>query len=79
MLAFGMGIATVLLLIALAGRQALMKMRGRLMATGSGGRRVLGALLLGVAIMIGTGLDRILESWILESSPDWLIAASVAL
>ena len=79
MLAFGMGIATVLLLIALAGRHALMKMRGRLMATGSGGRRVLGALLLGVAIMIGTGLDRILESWILERSPDWLIAASVAL
>ncbi len=78
MLAFGMGIAAVMLAIATMGRPLLMKLRGRMMRTGAGGRRVLGALLLGVAIMIGTGLDRALEAAIVTHSPDWLVSASTS-
>ena len=78
MLAFGLGIATVLLAIALAGRTLLAQVRGRLMATGQGGRRVLGALLLATGLFIGTGLDRMVEGWLVTGSPDWLIAASTS-
>lgn len=79
MAAFGLGIASVLLVIATAGRQLMAKWRARMMQTGVGGRRVLGALLLAVGIMIGTGLDRIIEAAIISVSPDWLIAASTSL
>jgi cytochrome c-type biogenesis protein len=76
MFAFGLGIASMLLLIALAGRSLLARVRGRLLHAGSNGRRVLGALLLGTGIFIGTGLDRIAEAALVRISPDWLITAS---
>jgi cytochrome c biogenesis protein CcdA len=76
MLAFGLGIASVLTLIAFAGRSVMARWRGRLMGAGSGGRRALGWLLLGVGLAILTGLDKVLEAAILAVSPDWLIAAS---
>lgn len=72
MAAFGFGIATVLLVLALATRGFLNRWRGRLMSTGSGGRRVLGILLIVVAVMILTGFDRVIEGLVVEHSPDWL-------
>lgn len=79
MFAFGLGIASMMLVIALAGRQVMIRIRGRLMRAGSGGRRLLGALLVAAAILIGTGLDRVVEGAIVTASPDWLIAASTAI
>jgi cytochrome c biogenesis protein CcdA len=79
MLAFGLGIASVLLLVALAGRELLTRWRGKLLSVGSGGKALLGGLLLGVGILIGTGLDRRLEAAILSVSPDWLIAVSTSI
>jgi cytochrome c biogenesis protein CcdA len=70
--AFGLGIAAVLLVIGFATRGFMMRWRGRLMTTGSKGRRILGGLLILVAVMILTGGDRLLEAWIVEISPDWL-------
>lgn len=73
MLAFGLGIATVLLLIAFATRGFLTKWRGKLMSTGSGGKRALGALLVVVGLFIVTGTDRLAEAVVVANSPDWLI------
>lgn len=79
MLAFGLGIAIVLLVIAAMGRPLLMRLRGRMMQTGASGRRVLGVLLILVAVSIGTGFDRMIEAALIAVSPDWLVAASTAL
>ncbi len=78
MLAFGLGIASVLLAIALAGRQLLTKWRARLMRTGTGGRRILGVLLLATGIFIGTGFDRVIEAALVTASPDWLVALTTS-
>ena len=78
MLAFGLGIAAVMLAIATMGRPLLLRVRARMMRAGTGGRRILGALLVAVSVMIGTGLDRMLEAAIVQNSPDWLVAASTA-
>jgi cytochrome c-type biogenesis protein len=78
MFAFGLGIASILLAIAFAGRSLMTRVRSRLLYAGETGRRALGALLLAVGVAIGTGLDRALEAWVLDHSPDWLIAASTA-
>jgi cytochrome c-type biogenesis protein len=72
MFAFGLGIAAVLLMIALASRSLFTRWRGRLLTAGGGGKRVLGGLLLVVGVMIFTGLDRILEGLIVSASPEWL-------
>lgn len=78
MLAFGLGIASVLLVIATISRGLLTRWRGRLLSTGSGGKRVLGALLIAVGLFIITGLDRQAEGAIVAASPDWLINLTTA-
>ncbi|TPG52177.1 cytochrome c biogenesis CcdA family protein [Sphingomonas glacialis] len=72
MAAFGAGIAAVLLVIATATRGFLSRWRGTMMRTGQGGKRVLGALLVLVALLILTGGDRLFEGLVVSLSPDWL-------
>jgi cytochrome c-type biogenesis protein len=72
MLAFGIGIATVLLALATLTRSALGRWRSRMMATGKTGKYVLGGLLVFVGIMIFTGVDRVVEGLLVTASPDWL-------
>ena len=71
--AFGLGIATMLLLLALASRNLFDRWRGRLMRAGSGGKRLLGLMLVLVGLFILTGADRLAEAVIVANSPDWLI------
>jgi cytochrome c-type biogenesis protein len=79
MLAFALGIASVLLIIAFATRGFLTKWRGKLMSTGSGGKRVLGAIVLVVGLFIMTGADRQVEGILVAASPDWLINATTSI
>lgn len=72
MLTFGMGIATVLLLLATLTRSALSRWRGRMMTTGKTGKYVLGGLLILVGVLIATGIDRVIEGVLVTASPDWL-------
>ncbi|MFA5968839.1 MAG: cytochrome c biogenesis CcdA family protein [Sphingomonas sp.] len=72
MAAFGMGIATVLLVLATATRSLVQRWRGRMMTAGSGGKRVLGGLLVVVGLLIVTGGDHLIEGLIVSITPDWL-------
>lgn len=72
MLAFALGIATVLLALATATRGFLGRWRGRMMQAGSTGKRILGGLLTLVGIMILTGLDHMIEGVLIDLSPEWL-------
>ena len=73
MAAFGLGIASILLLLSLATRGFMQRWRGRMMATGHLGKMVLAVLLILIGVAILFGIDRILEAAILSVSPDWLI------
>lgn len=70
MTAFGIGISTVLLIVAFAARSVLVRWRGQMMATAGRGKIVLGALLLTVGIFILTGFDRRIEAFALDRLPD---------
>ena len=72
MLAFGIGAALPLLVIGLMSREALARWRGRLLAAGSGGKVALGVLLVAVGVLVLTGLDKRLETILVEASPAWL-------
>lgn len=72
MLAFGLGAGLPLVLLGLASRRLFQKWRGALGTAGAGLKKVLGALLVGVGLMILTGFDKTLETWLVRISPDWL-------
>lgn len=72
MLFFGLGTALPLLLLGTLSREAMLRWRDRLMAAGKGGKALMGALLLAIGVMILSGLDKKLETVLVEASPAWL-------
>lgn len=72
MLAFGLGIATVLTVLAFATRGVLTRWRGRLMQAGGNGKRVLGGIILVVGALILSGGDRFIDGVVVSNSPEWL-------
>jgi cytochrome c-type biogenesis protein len=79
MMAFALGIATVLLAMAFATQSLLTRWRGRLMNAGTRGRRVLGALIVLVGLLIVTGADRSLEGTLVGVLPDWVTNLTTSL
>lgn len=71
---FGLGAALPLLLVGLASREALLRMRGRLISTGGTMKKALGVLLVIVGAAVILGLDKSVEATLVAWSPDWLTA-----
>jgi cytochrome c-type biogenesis protein len=67
--AFGFGTALSLLLLGILSREVIANWRGRLVAAGQTGKRILGVSLLVVAALILTGADRVLEGALVAASP----------
>lgn len=77
MTAFGLGIATLLLIIAYAARAGFAGRRGRFLVAGKTGKIILGAILLAMGVLILTGLDRAFEGFVLSHLPPALVDLSV--
>lgn len=74
MLIFGIGAAAPLVMIGSLSRVSMMKVRGRLLRVGRYGKQAFGIALLGMGALIAIGVDKSLEAWILDRTPDWLTA-----
>jgi len=72
MLVFGVGAALPLVLVGLASRSLLARLRGRLAGAGRAGKMLLGTLLLIMGLLIFSGVDRELETSLVDISPMWL-------
>src|SRR5271169_7218505 len=72
MIAFGVGAAAPLVGVGVASRQTLARHRARVIAGGKGAKIALGALLIFLGAMIVSGLDRRLETVLVDWSPLWL-------
>lgn len=77
MLAFGLGAALPLALIGSLSREALSRWRGRLLGAGQTGKYVLGGGALAIGLLILTGVDHRMETWLVTISPAWLSDLSV--
>lgn len=75
---FGLGAALPLVILGSVSREAVKRLRGRLLAVGHHGKTVLGVLFLLLGVMIIGGLDKQFEAWVLEHAPDWLVELTVA-
>ncbi len=69
---FGLGAGLPLIALGMLTRQAMSRVRGTLLATGRVGKRLLGAGLILVALLILSGSDRAVETWLVDHSPGWL-------
>ena len=76
MLAFGIGTAVPLLLLATLSREALMRWRGRMLGAASSLKMVLGALLVFAGVLTLSGLDRTIQTALEDMLPVWMIATS---
>jgi len=72
MAVFGLGAAAPVLALAHLSRATLLKARGKLLQASKAGKALLGAIMVVVAVLIVTGVDKPLESWIVQASPAWL-------
>lgn len=79
MLLFGVGAGAPLILLGLLSRQAMVKFRDKLLNTAKIGKKALGGLLLAMGMLILTGLDKNLESILLQLTPDWLLQFSTSI
>ena len=70
MFVFGLGAALPLMLLGLLSREAMM--RGKLMEAGKGGKMILGGLLVAIGLFVASGLDKQLETVLVDASPAWL-------
>ena len=72
MFVFAVGTALPLLALGLVSREALVRWRGRMLASGSTGKLILGIILVFTAGIILTGADKSLEAALLQITPAWM-------
>ncbi|HBK3262449.1 TPA: sulfite exporter TauE/SafE family protein [Legionella pneumophila] len=69
MLAFGLGTASALLFAGMASQKALSRWRPGMLANAQLGKHMLGWVLLLLGLMVISGLDKVLESWVVQALP----------
>jgi len=76
MLAFGIGTAVPLLVLATMSREALMRWRGKMLGAASTLKMVLGALLVFAGVLTLSGVDRTIQTALEDMLPAWMIATA---
>ncbi len=73
MMAFGIGAAVPLIAIGFASASIKLRLRDRLRSVGGGGKQILGVAFLVIGLLIVSDLDRTIETFLTDASPDWLV------
>ncbi|MBI4984493.1 MAG: sulfite exporter TauE/SafE family protein, partial [Rhodocyclales bacterium] len=76
---FGLGAGLPLAALGLLSRQAMLRVRGRLMAVGKLGKQALGGVMLLLGALILSGADKVFEAWALDAAPGWLLQLTTSL
>jgi cytochrome c-type biogenesis protein len=69
---FGVGAALPVVVLAYVSRGAMLRMRGKLMQAGKTGKMILGSVMIALSVLILTGADKPMETWLVDQSPAWL-------
>src|SRR5262249_45580236 len=72
MLLFGLGAGAPLLLVGALSREALMRAHEHLLTAGRAAKAALGVSLILIGEAVATGLDKRIETGLVEVSPQWL-------
>ncbi|MFC7053288.1 cytochrome c biogenesis CcdA family protein [Hansschlegelia quercus] len=74
MLVFGLGAAVPLLALGMVSRELTTRWRSRLGSAGRTAKIVLGVLLITVGAIVASGVDKTVETALVQVSPEWLTA-----
>jgi cytochrome c biogenesis protein CcdA len=72
MLAFGLGAALPLAALGVLSRDALARWRARLIVGGARARAAFAIVLVAIGLLVLTGLDKRIETFAVDNSPQWL-------
>lgn len=72
MAVFGIGAALPLVVLGAVSRDVLIRWRQRMATAGQVMKQVLGVTLIAAGVLIVTGLDKALETYLVNASPAWL-------
>jgi cytochrome c-type biogenesis protein len=78
MVVFGIGAALPLIFLGLVSRAMLIRVRSRLISAGKLGKAVLGMALIVIGLSIVSGIDKALETLLVDASPQWLTRLTTA-
>lgn len=73
MLMFSLGAALPLLAIGILSREVMGKWRSRMLEAGQVAKKIFGAALLLIGMLILLGADKSFEKWAVSAMPDWLV------
>jgi len=73
MLLFGLGASLPIIILGMLSREGMQRARRSMANIGNKGKKALGGVMLLLGVLILSGLDKSLESVILNQSPDWLV------
>ena len=73
MAVFSLGAATPMLVVAYGSRRAMAARRDRLARLARVAKPAMGGLLLLMGLVILGGFDRLMEAWLTQAMPDWLV------
>lgn len=74
---FAFGAATPLLLLGYGARGAMGEWKRRLSSVSTGGRVVLGVILVGFGVLVLTGIDKFIETRLLDLMPEWWVDLTI--
>lgn len=72
MLIFGIGAALPLLVLGMLSREAMLRLRNRILDAGGAVKSALGLVLVLVGVAVVSGLDKAIEAQLVAWSPEWL-------
>ncbi len=78
MLAFGLGVSTILLALSYGSRELLNRRKDRLMRVMPWAKPIMGVAMLLVGLMIFFHWNRAIDLWLLDNMPAWLLDLSVS-
>lgn len=73
MISFAMGISTVILRLGYGAREAIMSRQSAMRVPADKSKPLMGVIFMAVGLMILTRFNQIIEVWLLELMPDWLL------
>lgn len=79
MMVFGIGAGIPLILLGSLSRQRMLKLKHKLFSAGKLGKQVLGGAMLVVAALVLSGLDKRVETVLVDLSPPWLVRLTTSL
>jgi cytochrome c biogenesis protein CcdA len=79
MAAFALGVSTLILALAYGAKSAIRRRQGLLRQLADRARPVMGVTFIAVGLALWFGLNHVVEGWLVENLPPWLIDLSVSI